>query len=93
MKASLTNSQWLEPRYDNTFRRELAHAVNDSDLRGYKPLPAVAWLYKTDAAEHLYKALARATPPPSASGYLGEASSLVWPPPSGGLLPPPKPAT
>ena len=86
MKASLTNSPWLEPRYDNAFRRELAHAVNDSDLRGYKPLPAVVWLYKTDAAEHPYKALARAAPQPSASGYLGEASSFVWPPPSGGAI-------
>lgn len=57
MKASLTNSPWLDPKYDNAFRRELAHAVKDSDLGGCKPLQAFVWLFKNDAAEHLYKAI------------------------------------
>ena len=84
MKASLTNSPWLDPKYDNAFRRELAHAVKDSDLRGCKPLPAFVWLYKNDAAEHLYKALARAAPLFAVRSYHGEVSSWVSPPPSGG---------
>ena len=84
MKALQTTSLWLDPKYDNAFRRELAHAVKDSDLRGCKPLPAFVWLYKNDAAEHLYKAISRAAPLFPVKSYRGGVSSWVSPPPSGG---------
>ena len=56
MKASLTNSPWLDPKYDNAFRREMALAAENSDFPGFQPEPAYVWLRKNGAEQHLYKA-------------------------------------
>ena len=61
MKASHTNSPWLDPRYDNAFRREMALAAENSDFPGFQPEPAYVWLHKNGAEQHLFKALAGVT--------------------------------
>jgi len=84
MKASLTNSPWLDPRYDNAFRREMALAAENSDFPGFQPEPAYVWLHKNGAEQHLLKALATLAPLFAVRSYHGEVSSWVSPPPSGG---------
>ena len=84
MKASLTNSPWLDPKYDNAFRRDMNLADESSDLPGFEPKPAYVWLHKNGAEQHLYKALARLAPLFSARAHHKRASSWVALPPSGG---------
>jgi hypothetical protein len=84
MKASLTISPWLDPRYDNIFRREMTLAAENSEYPGFQPEPTYVWLHKNGAEQHLYKALAKLAPLFPVNSYRGEVSSWVSPPPSGG---------
>jgi hypothetical protein len=84
MKASLTISPWLDPRYDNIFRREMILAAENSEYPGFQPEPTYVWLHKNGAEQHLYKALAKFAPLFPVNSYRGKVSSWVSPPPSGG---------
>lgn len=83
-KATANPSPWLDPRYDNVFRREMTLATENSDFPGFEPELAYVWLHKNGVERHLYKAVAKCAPLFPVRSYRGEVSSWVSPPPSGG---------
>ena len=83
MKAAKVLSPWLDPQYNNLYRRAIQLAAENSGRPGFKPDPLYNWIYKHGAEEHLYKALAEFAPLFPVLAYQGEVCSWVSPPPSG----------
>ena len=78
-----TQSAWLDPNFDNLFRREMNFAAESPSVPGFEPGAAYQWIHKNNIQNHFYKALAMFAPVFPVYSYQGVVSSWASPPPSG----------